>query len=205
MNAAGQKDWTRRVAWLVTTWTGLYTVGLSTVDRAERIAEIESDLWEMRSEIGGADIVSRLLRGMPSDLLWRIQMIGNGRKPEMELDLFWTPKARAAGLLGAAAVALMIVLQVVDNIAYYGGPELIPADGAKIVWMALVAIGIAATVIGFVVMRRSPGTGAALAVSGSLTAGLAVYWIIIPPLVAIGLSIVAIRRARSIVTESSKT
>ena len=61
---------------LVRGWTRVYTLGLPVAARDRRRAEIESDLWESEH----ADAIGRLIRGVPSDLAWRIeQMDGSNR------------------------------------------------------------------------------------------------------------------------------
>lgn len=82
-----QSSW---AAWLVRAWTNMYTVGLSVSDRDEQISEIDSDLWELGFQATDHDVMSRLIHGIPQDLIWRVQMIGNGeerghgRQPSLE-------------------------------------------------------------------------------------------------------------------------
>lgn len=66
-------------------WVGLYCAGTTQAVRERRQLEIESDLWEHyidRSEEGASpaainmEMVSRLLRGAPSDIAWRFQVEG---------------------------------------------------------------------------------------------------------------------------------
>jgi len=87
-------------ALIVRAWTSLYTFALPFEIRERRRAEIESDLWESLHdpEARSHAIVWRLLRGLPSDLLWRLEMTPG---PE---------QARAAvGLIGAAIVLAVAV------------------------------------------------------------------------------------------------
>jgi ABC-type dipeptide/oligopeptide/nickel transport system permease subunit len=51
-------------------------------------------------------------------------------------------------------------------------------------------------VVGFRVMRRAPSLGAFLVVVASAAFAALIFWAIVPPLVAIALSVCAIRRAR---------
>jgi hypothetical protein len=67
---------------LVRFWTTLYTSGMPDALRDARRAEIESDLWESRHDRRPASDVSvaaqmllRLLRGLPDDLLWRLELM----------------------------------------------------------------------------------------------------------------------------------
>ena len=66
-------------------WVGAYTAGMPSERRAARRTEIESDLWEhaqaAREDGEGLlstarEVLGRLARGMPSDLLWRFQKGG---------------------------------------------------------------------------------------------------------------------------------
>ena len=63
-------------------WTATYTRGLPKEFRAERIAEIDSDLWDQRRfaelkrkpEPGtAAEVLARTVLGMPADVFWRIE------------------------------------------------------------------------------------------------------------------------------------
>jgi hypothetical protein len=66
-------------------WTRWYSVGLPPSVRDGRLAELESDLWEHRAEAralglgergtAGA-VLWRMVRGMPADLTWRLQLGG---------------------------------------------------------------------------------------------------------------------------------
>lgn len=64
----------------VRAWTWLYTWRMPPALRETRRAEIESDLWEFRSDAAGDDLLGsalhmllRLLIGMPDDVGWRVE------------------------------------------------------------------------------------------------------------------------------------
>jgi hypothetical protein len=61
---------------LVRVWTYLYTFALPSEIRDRRRAEIESDLWESEHDpdVPHHAFVLRLLRGLPADLLWRLEV-----------------------------------------------------------------------------------------------------------------------------------
>jgi hypothetical protein len=61
---------------LVRVWTHLYTFALPSEIRDRRRAEIESDAWESEHDpdIPHYVLLIRLLRGMPADLLWRLEV-----------------------------------------------------------------------------------------------------------------------------------
>jgi len=65
---------------VVRAWTSLYTWRMSATLREERRAEIESDVWEFqhdRRKSGSLEVAAqmllRLLLGMPDDLGWRLE------------------------------------------------------------------------------------------------------------------------------------
>ena len=62
---------------LVRVWTHLYTFALPSEVRDRRRAEIESDVWESGHDpdVPRHAVVLRLLRGMPADLLWRLEVM----------------------------------------------------------------------------------------------------------------------------------
>jgi hypothetical protein len=76
----------RRSAGLVRRWVGFYTRGLSAEVRDGRREEIESHLWDQLEEATstgrsdrsiGADILMRLVLGLPADLSWRTTRTAN--------------------------------------------------------------------------------------------------------------------------------
>lgn len=99
-------------------WTRLYTVGLPEVVRERRAQELESDLWEHEADrfgeqtapaLVGVEVLGRMIRGMPADLLWRFQLEG----PQMELKI---PFERIVGLM---LVALVVVIPIAVGIDGY--------------------------------------------------------------------------------------
>jgi hypothetical protein len=63
---------------LVRLWTRAYTTGMRADVRRRRCAEIESDIWESLHDLenpgaSGIHIVVRFARGMPADVLWRLE------------------------------------------------------------------------------------------------------------------------------------
>src|SRR5438034_3313829 len=75
--------WIQNVAGaLVRAWTWIYTLPLDTATRRDRRQEIESDLWEFRTErsqsnaIGAAlHTLIRLAIGAPDDVLWTCEQL----------------------------------------------------------------------------------------------------------------------------------
>ena len=73
---------------LARAWVRTYTRGVPAPVRDARRAEIESDLWEQRHEeqsrhrrafATALNVLGRVLRGVPSDLSWRLQHRERGR------------------------------------------------------------------------------------------------------------------------------
>jgi hypothetical protein len=64
------------LAVLVRVWTYLYTFALRSEIRDRRRSEIESDVWESEHDpdVPHHALVLRLLRGMPADVLWRLEV-----------------------------------------------------------------------------------------------------------------------------------
>lgn len=96
---------------LTRAWVRFYTLGVARTNRERRRGEIESDLWEHRGDAldGGTrpariglQILGRLLRGVPSDIAWRVRAEG----AHMSLNI---PVNRAmGGLLLLMAVLLFV-------------------------------------------------------------------------------------------------
>lgn len=88
---------------LVRGWTWLYTCRLDPAVRDERRSEVESDLWESQVDAlrqhrkpvaVAAEILCRLLLGMPDDVMWRFE---NRQQEEV-------PMWRSISIAGALAV-----------------------------------------------------------------------------------------------------
>jgi hypothetical protein len=103
---------------LARAWVRTYTAGLPMASRRRRTEQLESDLWEHEADLDGAgvapglaglEILGRLVRGVPADLLWRFQLEG----PRMEIRI---PFERMIGLL---LLALVILIPVSSAISGY--------------------------------------------------------------------------------------
>src|SRR5262245_14295191 len=71
--------WASRLARV---WTSLYTLGMPAGLRDVRQSEIDSDLWEYvhdpdraRDLVAAGHVLIRLIRGVPDDVLWRIELM----------------------------------------------------------------------------------------------------------------------------------
>ena len=203
-------------------WVRFYTAGLEPSVRDRRREEIHSDLadqidagcLEGRSPTAmTATIWLRSLTGMLDDVLWRREqprvarvapatvegsgsMVGSGTRGSLVVPV--------VGIVVAIAVAVTVL--VIDNIQYFEQSQrFVASDTLITITIALFALGIASVVVGFVLMGSRPGLGAALAVGGSAVAGLMVYWLILPLLIAAALSVYAVRRARRIAAAGSSS
>jgi hypothetical protein len=76
---------TRLAKGVVRAWVRMYVVGLRASERAEKLAEIDSDLWEHvcdgdaagRGAYGTSlQVVARCVRGAPADVVWRLDQLG---------------------------------------------------------------------------------------------------------------------------------
>jgi hypothetical protein len=192
----------RRALAPVRWWIRLYTVGLPRGIRDERRAELESDLWEewcRGVELGlGAVAVARSvwtrwLLGIPDDIAWRIELIRMRSRPAA------TSRVRLAGLTAGVvlAVALVLVVVIVNTIQYNEGTQPSGAAASILLFLALaVALtGIATAARGFMVMRSRRAEGVLLVVGGSIVAGLAWYWLILPVIAAVSVSLYGVWRA----------
>ena len=85
---------------LVRVWTHLYTFALPSEIRDRRRAEIESDVWESEHDpdVPHHALVLRLLRGIPADLLWRLEVVPH-RQPA---------RVAVGALAGAGVLALAL-------------------------------------------------------------------------------------------------
>jgi hypothetical protein len=101
----------------VRVWTTLYTSGMPPGLRETRRAEIESDLWESQHDRRpesdasvATQMLLRLLRGVPDDLLWRLELI----------DL--RSRRRHTGLWLTAAASILVAFSL------WVGPAMMPAE-----------------------------------------------------------------------------
>jgi hypothetical protein len=101
-------------------WTRLYTSGMAPEHRADRRAEIESDLWEFHEDARrrGASpagiaihMAARLVAGIPDDLLWRMEY-----EEEAVMIRRRTAWMTAAAVGGAACVAALWIFFAITSL-----------------------------------------------------------------------------------------
>lgn len=106
-------------------WLALYTIGLPATVRERRAAELESDLWEHEADrfangrspgVVAIEVLGRMVRGMPADLLWRFSLEG----PQMQLNI---PLER---IMGALLLTLVVLIPIAVGIDGY--------DTARVGW-----------------------------------------------------------------------
>jgi hypothetical protein len=194
-------------------WVRLYTRGLPRQIRDERRAEIESDLWEQSrdAEVAGSDGVrlffsvwTRCLLGVVHDLAWRAEQRDALRRPSPDRAGPFGPRPgdsrrRLLGLLAGVtlALALVSVLVIANTIEYSEGTQPVGVIAAALLTIitASAAVGIIVAARGFWVMRRRPVVGALLVVAGSSVAGLTWYWLLVPVLMSVAVSVYGVARA----------
>jgi hypothetical protein len=99
-------------------WTAVYTLGLASRVRDARRAEVASDVWEHHRDTISegrsvwtflGSVVSRVLRGAPADLLWRVNVEG----PKMDIKI---PFER---IVGGLLLAMVVLLMITTSISGY--------------------------------------------------------------------------------------
>jgi len=194
-------------------WIRAYTAGLPDITRERRRMEVESDVWEEVSALTAlgsgpaairAAVWLRWLAGVPDDLFWRLEQrrtrrtrstTGEGSATSMNVNT--DRSVIVPGAVVATAIVAALILVTIDNIQYFEQSQrFVPTSTLTNLSLALFGIGLAGLVAGFLVMRARPTTGAILASGGALVAAVMTYWLIVPIVVALVVSAVAIRRAR---------
>jgi hypothetical protein len=122
--------WASRLARI---WTSFYTLGMPPGLRDVRLAEIDSDLWEYvhdpdraRDLVAAGHVLIRLLRGVPDDVLWR-----------MELMDLRSRRRRTTLWITTAAATLVLTALWIRNAAAPGELPAFPVSPLKVqVWLA---------------------------------------------------------------------
>ena len=181
-------------------WVQAYTAGLPTRIRADRKAEIASDLWEQATEGGtegesanaiAAHIFGRTVLGMPADVAWHL---GELKGDDMQLSIGQKTVVGAFIVLGVAAVvfSVMIIINgIVDGWLFSGVFDTI-LSSLLLIFMTGPFVALA----GVYAWRRADAEGRStknarvMIVVGTLgIAGAAgtMFWTIIGPMIAVGI------------------
>ena len=195
---------------LVRDWVWLYTLGLPRETRSARRTEIDADVWDQThawavpgaSTSGDASsVLLRSLRGMPADLLWRFAEARTNRsstegRPTMETFTMRSSLERATLAVMALLVVATIGVVVVHQIDRNSSTQIISRGLLDVLYPSVLAVGLVLAVSGFALIRRAPWLGAVLAVGGIWTLALMVFWLVVPLLIAAGVSVFAVRWAK---------
>jgi hypothetical protein len=101
-------------------WVRLYTLGLRPEARADRRAEIASDLWEHRHDAAAtgapglaAAVLGRVLAGMPSDVLWSVE--ARGSAPGVSaMDMPWRSQRGLQNAIVWGTSVFAVALSLLD-------------------------------------------------------------------------------------------
>jgi hypothetical protein len=161
-------------------WVDRYTRGLAPDTRADRRAEVASDVWEHRAAAGDAwsthlHIASRCLRGIPADLTWRRSRSRRRRTVP--------GRGRVLRGLGWTAAALGYLFLVVQH-AWFAtalvGLDLYGTDWAEgdvELWSRIGGVLVVALVAGaLLLVLHRPRLGATLVASASLGTAALMWW-----------------------------
>lgn len=187
-------------------WVDRYTRGLAPDVRAQRRAELASDLWEHRAAAGDRfatqlAMLSRCLRGIPADLSWR-RSRRRGRRP---LPSRGTLLRGAGWALAGTAYALLVLGHAWLATPALGldlwGADQTPEDVEH--WSRIALALLLTLLAGALSLRRTPRIGACLVGGAAIvTAGL--MWWFLPVLgptaiaVTTGAAVLARRRRRTL-------
>ncbi|MGH8926795.1 MAG: hypothetical protein ACRDWH_00470 [Acidimicrobiia bacterium] len=156
---------------LVRAWVRTYTAGLEAGTRADRTAEIDSDLWEHRNQAAAAGlrhvslaILGRWAAGLTADLSWRTTQARRGRT---------TKETIMTSSIGRHWWQALAVLTAATTL--YGGIRQFFTDEVsagispgKIVALIFSVGAAILTVVGVATYRTSPRRGAGMALLGVL-------------------------------------
>jgi hypothetical protein len=156
----------------------LYTLGLEADDRNDRVAEIDSDLWEHRTSArnegeshasSSRSILGRWIAGLPADLSWRAsQLRGNGRiaKERMMTNPLGTYWWHGMAVLTAGATLFAGIRQFfTDEVSVGVSPGKV---GALLLFVSAGAV----TFLGLALHRTRPRLGAGMVIGGVLPMAL---------------------------------
>jgi hypothetical protein len=104
--------------WFARVWTAAYTLGLAAQVRDARRAEVASDVWEHHHDLVAegrpvwtffGSVFSRIGRGAPADLLWRVNVEG----PKVDIKI---PFER---IVGGLLLSMVVLLLITTSISGY--------------------------------------------------------------------------------------
>jgi hypothetical protein len=175
-------------------WIAGYTRGLDAQTRAERVAELESDLWEhSRDAAPGQAILLRCLLGIPADLSWRMEQANPGAAitafivasmNRAEATVRWMTR-RGLPRLTTIVATLAVLIGVLLILTAPGSADRTP--GESIVGGALFIAAGAFMLAGLQAAAAQPRAGAILVTLGVAPVALVFWQSVVVPIVAVAL------------------
>lgn len=156
---------------MVERWAQMYTAGLPPEVRVDRAAELRSDLWEQLhdpEQESSRHVIGRLARGIPADLLWRLEtryhlgglMTGTallvtriGSAISALVAAFWLFWAVAWGHIGFGLLA--VVFAVISGVLWWAGTTSEARQRRR-----RLVIGSAVATVGIVIVAAFASVGA---------------------------------------------
>ncbi|HUF53835.1 MAG TPA: hypothetical protein VMR52_08695 [Dehalococcoidia bacterium] len=180
-------------------WTAFYTRGLPPDLRSRRREEIDCDLWEHRrlaqfqgSTSTAAEILQRLIFGLPADLVWRLEagpVARSGRGTQMNDTLMM--RGVLATALAVAAFPLVIGILVLIGL----NGEM--SDSERAIFGPIQILIGSVIIFGILVSASKRSLGLGLIIVGVAAISVMWYWaafITVP--IGLGLAAIAYWRAR---------
>ena len=100
------------------------------------------------------------------------------------------------GVLAAFLLTGLIINTVIGEVQYYQQSDVGFYLGQEIVAAVIGPLGLLAIAIGFWVLRAAPDLGILLVAAGSFGVAVLFFWLIIPFVIAIGVSAFAVYRSK---------
>ena len=159
---------------LVRAWVALYTRGLPESAAEDRRALIEADLWDeadAAERLGetsglGRQRISRLVRGVPADLTWRLEQQRRRTKTPRRIGM-GISKGQLAAI---GAVTIYYIVLIVGGLAQ---PSFREWAGAP-----LATFGLCLSVVGLVLAIRRPQAGFLVGILGTGIAFVLMPWLL---------------------------
>jgi len=174
-------------------WARRYTRRLPSETANERIAEIESDVWEHNNDAVASntrhiahnvDVMRRVLSGVPADLSWRREILRSRERPASEGA---SVMSRVSNATSASAVVLaaLCALPALSIVPLLGSAVTGGASAGEILWVITAMVLGSMLVWGLVLRLRDeePRKATTLLVVGAPAPSIAWFWL--PPMYAL--------------------
>lgn len=181
-------------------WVAVYTHGLPHDIGGERREEIDCDLWHQRrlaelerQPVTGtaAEVLVRLILGMPADLLWRVEADSSTRSTgRNSMNDTWFMRG------GLALATLPLAFLIANGVGVVLGSGEFDSRAEQVYWgLSFLACPLV-TLIGLWLCRARPKLGLGMVVGGVLASAAAMFWMAFVT-VPVGLVIIAFAIKRS--------